>query len=97
MMAKDSRYKTVNVFIERGEVKKLADIFNYIPRKVVYIDLGINYNRFKRLLEHPDQFTLQELSRLAFLIEVGKQVIINLLYAQIDQNSKVKKRGVSNI
>ena len=67
---KDTRYIAVKALIETGRITTFADIFEYIPRKTVYIDLGINYTRFTKLIEHPGGLTITEIKTLSGLFEI---------------------------
>lgn len=68
-MAKDHRFRVVKVLIESNEIKSFQQIFNFIPKRVVYESLGLNYARFQRLYTHPDLFTMRELVALAGHVE----------------------------
>lgn len=91
-MAKDKRYISVKSLIETGRIVDFREIFEYIPRKVVYKDLGVNYSRFKRLLDSTDLFTLQELITLAGLFEVDARAFIELAFAQYEKDKKGKRK-----
>jgi hypothetical protein len=52
-MHSDSRYEIIRVLIEAGNIKSFAEIFRYIPKTVVYRDLGVNFNRFSRAIINP--------------------------------------------
>lgn len=80
-MAKDNRYIAVKSLIETGRIKNFQGIFEHIPKKVVYIDLGINHAKFKRLMALPDLFTLRELSSFAKLIEIEDRAMFKLAFS----------------
>lgn len=90
-MPKDARYKAVKSLIEAGGVTVLKDLFLYIPRKTVYVDMGINYARFKKLEAKPEGFTIDELYRMSQLFEVEHRAIIELVLAQMAGRGKRKK------
>lgn len=89
-MAKDHRYKVVKVLIESGEIKTFQQIFDFIPKRVVYSDLGLNYARFQRLFIHPDLFTMRELITLAGLIDTDPK---SLIYMAMPKKPPGKKPG----
>lgn len=91
-MPKDPRYKSVKSLIEAGGVKYLKDIFLYIPKKVVYVDMGINYVRFQRLINAPAKFTLEELHQMSELLEVDNKLIIELAWSQMMSSGTKGKR-----
>lgn len=93
-MTKDKRYKIIKTLLDAGQLVDFRDIFNYIPKKVVYQDLGMNYGRFKRLLAHPDLFSLRELSILSTFVGVEPRAIIELAFTQTEKDKKGRrKRG----
>lgn len=91
-MTKDKRYTAVKSLIDTGGINSFLAIFDYIPRKVVYQDMGINYNRFKRLLANPDLFTLRELNTLSKLFSIDLKRMIDLVTSQLEGDKKVKRR-----
>jgi hypothetical protein len=84
-------YRTIKLLIEGGQIKELRQIFDHIPKSVVYRDLGVNYNRFIRLLKQVHGFKLEELYHLASLIEVDEKVVVDLAHAQRVTDKKKKK------
>jgi hypothetical protein len=92
-MAKDKRYTTVKNLISGGYIKSFQEIFDTIPKSVVYKDLGINNVRFNNLLNNVDQFILKDLFRIAALIEIDEKAILDLVYIQYSQGKKARKKG----
>lgn len=91
-MRTDQRYKVVKNLIETDNIKSLRDIFLYIPKRVVYSDLGVNYTRFLKLINNPDRFTMKELITMAGLFEVDAKVLIDIAYSQYLEDKKSKKK-----
>jgi hypothetical protein len=91
-MAKDRRYSTVKVLIETGNIKSFREIFDHIPKSVVYSDLGMNYTRFAKLIDSPALFTLQELITLAGFFGIDSRKMIDLAYTQHITGKKIKKK-----
>lgn len=92
-MAKDKRYTTVKNLISGGYIKSFEEIFDTIPKSVVYLDLGMNNTRFNSLVENVELFLLKDIFRIAALFEVDEKIILDLIYAQYAKTKKVKKRG----
>jgi plasmid maintenance system antidote protein VapI len=94
-MANDPRYGAVKVLIEEGYVSYFRDIFQHLPKSVLGFSMGINNTRITRLIHHPDQFTINELNRIAALFDIEPAKIIKLVYAQlqIQQNNLTKNKG----
>ncbi|HEY8893872.1 MAG TPA: hypothetical protein VIM79_03625 [Niastella sp.] len=94
-MAKDPRYGTVKVLIEGGYVHTFRDMFQHLPKSVLGFSMGINNTRITRLIDHPDQFTIKEIDRIAALLDIDPWKIIKLVYAQreMEQSNHTKNKG----
>lgn len=89
---RDKRYRSVQALIETGRVKLFREIFDYIPRKVVYTDLGVNYGRFKRLIDSPGNLTITEITTLSTFFEIEVRKIIELVLLQVGTEKKSKRK-----
>lgn len=76
---KANHYKTIKVLIDAGKIKTFRQIFDYISRRAVYVDLGVNYEKFERIFKHPDLLTLRELVTLSRLIGCELMQLIDLI------------------
>jgi hypothetical protein len=83
-------YLTVKLLIEAGSLADFKSIFDHIPKTTVNKDLGINYNRFSKLIDDPTGFKIEELITLSFLIGVNEQSVVDLV---MKQYSATKKTG----
>jgi hypothetical protein len=92
-MPKDKRYTTVKNLIGGGYIKSFEEIFDTIPKSVLYIDLGMNNTRFNNLAENVELFVLKDIFRMAALFEVDEKVMIDLIYSQHLKNKKAKKKN----
>jgi hypothetical protein len=90
-MAKDRRYITVKNLITAGYIKSFSGIFDAIPKTVIARDLGMNNNRFTKLMNDVTLFRLEELYRLARLLEIDGMVLINLVVQQLNEKKDKKK------
>ena len=91
-MAKDRRYKAAKKLIESGDVVTFREIFDYVPKTRVTLDLGTNHTRFGKLLNNPDLFTLRELTTLASFLDIEPKILINLAYDQAISDKKGKSK-----
>lgn len=90
-MTKDKRYQTVKHLISSGYIKTFTEIFDTIPKSVVYKDLGMNSVRFNTLLRNVDKFMLKDLFRIAALIEIEERVMLELILG--DHETQRKRKG----
>jgi hypothetical protein len=97
-MIKDRRYKLVKDQISGGNVKSFQDIFDILPKTVVLKDLRIHNQRFNKLLHDVSLFPLQELYKIADLIEIDAKIIIDLAHihahSQYIANRKKKAKKI---
>ena len=91
-MNKDRRYATVKILIQGGHVKNFHDILDVIPASIVYKDLGINYSRFKKLINNTKLFTIEELVILASFCDLEGKTLIDLAYQQYIEDKKLKRK-----
>jgi hypothetical protein len=93
-MIKDNRYNIARIFIEKGEITTIGQIFDYIPKSVVSHELRTNNNRFTRLINDPLEFKLIELSKIARAIGIETKVLVNMaLQDENRRNRSSKKRA----
>ena len=88
----DQRYSTIRVLIQSGHIKSFRDIFQFIPKTVVYRDLGVNFNRFSRAIIDPAKFTLEELRTLAEFFGVDTRTMIDMAYDQMITVSRSRRK-----
>ena len=90
-MVKDRRYSTVKKLLVSDQLNSFPEIFDIVPKSVVARDLGMNNMRFSRLMNDLGRFTLEELHRLADLIEIDGDIVVMLANKQFMANKKRKR------
>lgn len=75
-MNKDNRYNVVRILLEKGEIKTIVQIFQYIPKSIVSQDLRTNNNRFTQLVKDPHRFKISELVKIAGAIDIEPEVLV---------------------
>ncbi len=88
MMIKDKRYNVVKNLIESGHITLFRQIFDILPKSVIYRDLGMNNTRFTNLMENVEHFLVNDLFRIADLIGVDKMKILELILSQYEIDNK---------
>lgn len=91
-MEKDIRYESVKVLIETGRIQEFRQIFSYLPKSIMAHDLGTNNNRMTRLINHVEQFSLEELFRISNLLDVNYKTVLILIHNQYFGLQKNKKK-----
>lgn len=75
---KDPAYAKIKHLIDSGYITEFSQLFEDIPKKVVYRDLKMGFQAFDRRLADTSRFTLKELSALASLIGAEPITIVAL-------------------
>lgn len=93
-MEKDVRYRTIKKLIQTGDITTLIEIFEkeIITKTKVRKDLGIHNERFNKLLSHPNKFLLDDLFRLAELLELDEKTVVDLAMNQWQKGNKALKK-----
>jgi hypothetical protein len=79
---KDPRYARVKILIEAKHITEINQIFENIPKTLVYGDLRMGFAAFKTRFNNPTLYTLEEVMRLAILIEIDPRVLIEMILLQ---------------
>lgn len=79
--------------ITGGHVASFREIFEHVPKSVVARDLGMNNMRFTRLINHVEQFVVDDLFRFAAFLEVDNMVLLEMMNRQYwaDKESRRKR------
>lgn len=89
---KDNRYKAIKSLIETESLKSLKEIFEILPVTVVRVDMKVNYNTLRRRIDTPKLLTVEDIVKLASLIEVDPLKIMRLVIADLKLTSGSKKK-----
>lgn len=84
---KDKRFITAGKLIRTNEIKSFAEIIDVIPKTVIAKELGINPERFNRLIGNIGLFPVKDLNNLADAMEVTFMDVMRL----IDHDLQKKK------
>lgn len=94
MEQQDHRYPTIKPMLDQGRIKKLTDIFIYIPRTVLAQDIGKNLKRLNELLDRPENFMIKDLLLIGNLCTLSRREMLLLLDAEFEfrEQSKVEQK-----
>jgi hypothetical protein len=76
--------------LDQGRIKKLTDIFIYIPRTVLANDMGKNLKRPNELLDRLENFTIKDLLLIGNLCSLTRAEMLTLLEAEFDFREQAK-------
>jgi hypothetical protein len=91
-ISKHKNYHTLKLLIEAKQLTQFGQIFDHIPPTTIYKDLGINFNRFKKLRERVQGFKLEELYSISYLIGVDEKAIVELAHNEYMAKKKTIRK-----
>lgn len=74
-----------------GYIHSLLEIFDILPKTVLAHDLDTHHVTFKKHMENPATFTLEQLYQIAALIDVDNWEILKLAHKEAALPKKKKK------
>jgi plasmid maintenance system antidote protein VapI len=89
-MAKDIRKKIIKELIEEEKVQTFAAIFDYITKTEISRALGINYTRFRSLVDDPKRLRYEEAISIARVLGVTPRQISELIHNQVEAGKRKK-------
>lgn len=87
-MEKNNVYQTLKKYLESGNIEDLNEVVNFIGKTNFSKTIGIHYNTFRKRINHPEDFSIKQLKKLADLIQVEPQTIINLILENLTRKDK---------
>jgi hypothetical protein len=87
---RDVRYDHVKSIWKSGDLDSFDKIFRIVPKSVVSVDMGLNYERFASKLKKPGLFTFGDIQQMSNLIGVDFKALANLVFLEIKKNSSFK-------
>lgn len=79
-MRQGKQFEIIEHLIRTGHITSFEQIFQYLYRSHVYKKMGINSQRFARLLRRPSDFKLREINLLANYFKVSPMTLLALIY-----------------
>jgi hypothetical protein len=96
MRNRDSRYDLIKPMMDAGKIICFNDIFKFIPKTVVAKDLGKKVDRFNELMNHVQEFTLEELFLIAKFCGIEEKQMYELVETEyLKIKNKIEKSGTT--
>ncbi len=98
-MIQDEQRLAIKNLIDTGNIKQFKEIFLYVKKKQLHSQMGINYNRFLRIIKNPKKFQYEDAYQVATIFSVTPRQVSELIHTQIDNPQKeeiktsIRKRG----
>jgi len=94
IMNRDPRYSVVLSMYEKGHIKSFFDIFKYVPKTRVGLDIGMRVDRLNKFLKKVETFTLEHIDRIASLCDLDLDVMMELWRKEYRQQKEIRKGKV---
>ena len=75
---------SIGAMFETSKIKKMYDISELYPTKIIKL-LGINSERYSVKLADPEKFTVSEILRLAYILNIDPNLIVNVIQAETEK------------
>lgn len=75
---------SISAMFETNKIKKIYDISELYPTKIIKL-LGINSERYSVKLADPEKFTVSEVLRLAYILNIDSNLIINVIQTETEK------------
>jgi hypothetical protein len=89
---KDRRYNALKTYIDSGEIKGFAEIFEIVPKSVFVRDSGINFVRLTNKINNPDKFTVKDILIFSQLIGIDSNKLYSLIAKAVKKSYLVKSK-----
>ena len=74
-----------------GKIRTFSDIFEFVPKTIVATNMGKKVDRFTRLMNRVEKFTLEDLFQIGKLCELEESQMIQLVMKEYSIQKKNKK------
>jgi len=89
-MMRDPRYSHVKSIWKAGDLDSFSKIFTIVPKSVVSVDMGLNYERFASKLKKPGLFTFGDIQQMSGLMGVDFEALAHLIFLEIRKSRRPK-------
>jgi hypothetical protein len=76
---RDTRYDLIEPMMSQGKIVAFLDIFKYIRKTVVAIDLGKKVDRFTVMMHDPKKFSVGDVYRMSDLFKISAKKVFELI------------------
>ena len=91
MVNRDRRYDVISTLFKDGKIRTFKDIFEFVPKTVVATNMGKKVDRFTRLMNRVEKFTLEDLFQIGKLCDLEEPQMIQLVMKEYFTQKKGKK------
>jgi hypothetical protein len=82
---RDSRYDLIEPMLSQGKIVSFTDVFKYIKKTVVAIDLGKKVDRFTAMMNDPRKFSVGDVYKMSDLFGISSRQMFELIDNEVLQ------------
>jgi hypothetical protein len=82
---RDPRYDLIEPMLSQGKIVSFTDVFKYIKKTVVAIDLRKKVDRFTVMINDPRKFSVGDVYRMSDLFRISASRLFELIDNQVLQ------------
>jgi len=82
---RDSRYDLIEPMMSQGKIVSFKDVFKYIKKTVVAIDLGKKVDRFTVMMNDPKKFSVGDVYKMSALFGISARQVFALIDNEYQQ------------
>jgi len=91
-MDREQLYYTFPDLYEKGHIKTLFDIFNYVRRTPFSEDIGMRVTELNKFIARVETLTLEEIARIASKCHFSLEVAMDLWRKEYEKQKEIRKR-----
>ena len=76
---RDTRYDLIEPMMSQGKIVSFTDVFKYIKKTVVAIDLGKKVDRFTVMMHDPKKFSVGDIYKMSDLFRISPKKVFELI------------------
>ena len=76
---RDTRYDLIEPMMSQGKIVSFTDVFKYIKKTVVAIDLGKKVDRFTVMMHDPKKFSVGDIYKMSDLFRISPGQVFELI------------------
>ncbi|WEA00733.1 hypothetical protein [Mucilaginibacter sp. SJ] len=89
-------FEPIKYLFENHAVKRMYQIKELLQGKVASA-MGINSGRYAAKLANPEKFTLSEILRFSYIVDVDPSLVINVIQKEAEVLKAIKQRVKADI
>jgi short-subunit dehydrogenase involved in D-alanine esterification of teichoic acids len=91
-MASEKDRNKVKRLIEEGHISTFREVLDFYPITDLIGFLKTNHSRLSKYFNNPGLFRFEEIIKIANYLQVNEEKMISLVYKQIQEDRKSKKK-----